>query len=304
MALDDNQLTTPTEDSADAGPSQQQVWQQSTSGLEQQWQTDGQAGLSTDEATKRLNQQGPNELEAKKVSNLLRFLKQFNNSIIYILAAAAILTFFLHHYSDSIVIGLVIIANAFIGYFQEVSADNALSKIKELLVSESFVIRDGQLTTLPSRELVTGDLVRLEAGDSVPADLRLIDADNLKIQESVLTGETDSQEKIEDAIDDANLPLAERRNQAFASTAVTSGSGLGIVIATGAHTEIGKIQQDVAEVKEKPTPLMQNLNRLGFGLSLAIVIAAVLLFILGAIIQVYSLPTVNRRRHNGRWVNA
>ncbi|GAA3618471.1 cation-transporting P-type ATPase [Secundilactobacillus similis DSM 23365 = JCM 2765] len=292
MALDDNQLTTPTEDSADAGPSQQQVWQQSTSGLEQQWQTDGQAGLSTDEATKRLNQQGPNELEAKKVSNLLRFLKQFNNSIIYILAAAAILTFFLHHYSDSIVIGLVIIANAFIGYFQEVSADNALSKIKELLVSESFVIRDGQLTTLPSRELVTGDLVRLEAGDSVPADLRLIDADNLKIQESVLTGETDSQEKIEDAIDDANLPLAERRNQAFASTAVTSGSGLGIVIATGAHTEIGKIQQDVAEVKEKPTPLMQNLNRLGFGLSLAIVIAAVLLFILGAIIQVYSLPTL------------
>ncbi|WP_461242845.1 HAD-IC family P-type ATPase [Secundilactobacillus muriivasis] len=292
MALDDNQLTTPTEDSADAGPSQQQVWQQSTSGLEQQWQTDGQAGLSTDEATKRLNQQGPNELEAKKVSNLLRFLKQFNNSIIYILAAAAILTFFLHHYSDSIVIGLVIIANAFIGYFQEVSADNALSKIKELLVSESFVIRDGQLTTLPSRELVTGDLVRLEAGDSVPADLRLIDADNLKIQESVLTGETDSQEKIEDAIDDANLPLAERRNQAFASTAVTSGSGLGIVIATGVHTEIGKIQQDVAEVKEKPTPLMQNLNRLGFGLSLAIVIAAVLLFILGAIIQVYSLPTL------------
>lgn len=292
MALDDNQLTTPTEDSADAGPSQQQVWQQSTSSLEQQWQTDGQAGLSTDEAAKRLNQQGPNELEAKKVSNLLRFLKQFNNSIIYILAAAAILTFFLHHYSDSIVIGLVIIANAFIGYFQEVSADNALSKIKELLVSESFVIRDGQLTTLPSRELVTGDLVRLEAGDSVPADLRLIDADNLKIQESVLTGETDSQEKIEDAIDDANLPLAERRNQAFASTAVTSGSGLGVVIATGARTEIGKIQQDVAEVKEKPTPLMQNLNRLGFGLSLAIVIAAVLLFILGAIIQVYSLPTL------------
>lgn len=292
MALDDNQLTTPTEDSADAGPSQQQVWQQSTSGLEQQWQTDGQTGLSTDEATQRLTQQGPNELEAKKVSNLLRFLKQFNNSIIYILAAAAILTFFLHHYSDSIVIGLVIIANAVIGYLQEVSADNALSKIKELLVSESFVIRDGQLTTLPSRELVTGDLVRLEAGDSVPADLRLIDADNLKIQESILTGETDSQEKIEDAIDDANLPLAERRNQAFASTAVTSGSGLGIVIATGARTEIGKIQQDVAEVKEKPTPLMQNLNRLGFGLSLAIVIAAVLLFILGAIIQVYSLPTL------------
>lgn len=293
MATDDNQLQTPTPDEkTDAGPSQQQIWQQSTSQLEQQWQTDCDNGLTADKAKARLAQYGPNELEAKKQSNLLRFLKQFNNSIIYILAAAAILTFLLHHYSDSIVIGLVIISNAFIGYFQEISADNALAKIKDLLVSESFVIRDGQKMTLPSRELVPGDLVRLEAGDSVPADLRLIEADNLKIQESILTGETDSVEKIEESIDQNSLPLAERRNQAFASTAVTSGSGLGIVIATAADTEIGKIQKDVADVKVKPTPLMQNLNRLGFGLSLAIVIAAVLLFILGAIIQVYSLPTL------------
>ncbi len=155
---------------------------------------------------KRFAEHGPNELEAKKVSNLLRFIKQFNNSIIYILLAAAIITFVLHRYSDSIVIGLVIIANALIGYFQEISADNALAKIKDLLVSESFVIRDGQKITLPSRELVPGDIVRLEAGDSVPADLRLVEADNLNIQESVLTGETDSVEKIEEAIDADDVP--------------------------------------------------------------------------------------------------
>lgn len=244
----DNQQVTPaaTDDNKDAGPSQQQVWRQSTSELEHQWQTNCEDGLSTAEAKKRFAEHGPNELEAKKVSNLLRFLKQFNNSIIYILLAAAIITFVLHRYSDSIVIGLVIIANALIGYFQEISADNALAKIKDLLVSESFVIRDGQKITLPSRELVPGDIVRLEAGDSVPADLRLVEADNLKIQESVLTGETDSVEKIEEPIDSDSVPLAERQNQAFASTAVTSGSGLGIVIATGADTEIGKIQQDVA----------------------------------------------------------
>jgi len=290
----DNQQVTSvaTDDNKDAGPSQQQVWHQSTSELEKQWQTNCEDGLSTVEAKKRFAEHGPNELEAKKVSNLLRFLKQFNNSIIYILLAAAIITFVLHRYSDSIVIGLVIIANALIGYFQEISADNALEKIKDLLVSESFVIRDGQKITLPSRELVTGDIVRLEAGDSVPADLRLVEADNLKIQESVLTGETDSVEKIEEPINAADVPLAERQNQAFASTAVTSGSGLGIVIATGSHTEIGKIQQDVADVKAQPTPLMQNLNRLGVGLSVAIVVAAILLFILGAAIHVYSLPTL------------
>ena len=289
---DNNQVTPLTTDEPkDAGPSQQQIWRQSTSQLESTWQTNCEDGLSTTEAKKRFAEHGPNELEAKKVSNLLRFIKQFNNSIIYILLAAAIITFVLHRYSDSIVIGLVIIANALIGYFQEISADNALAKIKDLLVSESFVIRDGQKITLPSRELVPGDIVRLEAGDSVPADLRLVEADNLNIQESVLTGETDSVEKIEEAIDADDVPLANDRTKPF-STAVTSGSGLGIVIATGRHTEIGKIQQDVAEVKAKPTPLMQNLNRLGVGLSIAIVVAAILLFILGAAIHVYSLPTL------------
>jgi len=289
---DSSQPSVTTEQGTDPGPSQEPLWQRSTEQLEAQYQTSPDDGLTSTEAQRRLTEHGPNELTAKPQSNLLRFLKQFNNSIIYILAAAAIMTFFMHHYSDSIVIGLVIIANAFIGFFQERSADNALAKIKALLVSEAVVIRDGQKISLPSRELVPGDIVQLEAGDTVPADLRLIDADNLKIQESALTGETDSVEKIEEAIADETLPLAERRNQAFASTAVTAGSGRGIVTVTGTQTEIGSIQQHVAKVKAQPTPLMQNLNRLGLGLSLAILVAAVLLFILGMVTHVYSLPTL------------
>lgn len=291
MAEQPNIESTPVSETTDPGPDRP-LWQRSTATLQADYHTDVTTGLSPAEAKRRLKQHGPNELDAKKPSNLLRFLKQFNNSIIYILAAAAVMTFLMHHYSDSIVIGLVIVANAFIGFFQERSADNALAKIKALLVSEAVVIRDGQKLTLPSREVVPGDLVQLEAGDTVPADLRLIDADNLKIQESALTGETDSISKEEDPIATVDLPLAERRNQAFASTAVTNGSGRGIVTMTGAQTEIGTIQQHVAQVKAQPTPLMRNLNRLGVGLSIAILVVAVLLFILGMITHVYSLPTL------------
>ena len=291
MAEQPKVSSTPISETTDPGP-EQPLWQRSTAQLQADYHTDTATGLSPAVAKKRLAENGPNELTAKPQSNLLRFLKQFNNSIIYILAAAAIMTFLMHHYSDSIVIGLVIVANAFIGFFQERSADNALARIKALLVSEAVVIRDGQKLTLPSREVVVGDIVQLEAGDTVPADLRLIDADNLKIQESALTGETDSVLKEEDPIAAADLPLAERRNQAFASTAVTNGSGRGIVTVTGTQTEIGTIQQHVAKVKAQTTPLMQNLNRLGLGLSVAILIVAVLLFILGMITHVYSLPTL------------
>jgi ATPase, P-type (transporting), HAD superfamily, subfamily IC len=268
------------------------IWQLNEQQLQDLYKTDPEDGLNNEMASECLKQNGYNELEAKKTSKFVQFIKQFNNSIIYILAAAAIMTFLMHRYSDSIVIGLVIIANAIIGYIQEQQANNALEKIREMLVSRNFVFRSGEKLELDARELVVGDLVNLEAGDAVPADLRLISADNLSIQESVLTGETNPVEKIEEPITKENLPLAERQNMAFASTAVTSGSGLGIVIATAGDTEIGKIQSSVETVKEKPTPLMRNLNSLGFGLSIAIVITAVLLFIIGYFIDTYSLPTL------------
>lgn len=291
--LDENSYQNDEESQADLPPSHKEtIWKLNEAQLKKIYGTDLENGLTVAEAEKRLKENGKNELEAKKVSKFVQFIKQFNNSIIYILAAAAIMTFLMHRYSDSIVIGLVIIANAIIGYIQEQQAGNALEKIREMLVSKNFVFRDGEKLELDARDLVVGDLVNLEAGDAVPADMRLISADNLSIQESVLTGETNPVNKIEEPMDADKLPLAERQNMVFASTAVTSGSGLGIVIATAGDTEIGKIQDSVETVKEKPTPLMRNLNSLGFGLSVAIVIIAVLLFVVGYFLDTYSLPTL------------
>ncbi|GEO46163.1 HAD-IC family P-type ATPase [Companilactobacillus kimchii] len=291
--LDENSYQNDEESQADLPPSHKEtIWKLNEAQLKKIYGTDLENGLTVNEAEKRLKQNGKNELEAKKVSKFVQFIKQFNNSIIYILAAAAIMTFLMHRYSDSIVIGLVIIANAIIGYIQEQQAGNALEKIREMLVSKNFVFRDGEKLELDARDLVVGDLVNLEAGDAVPADMRLISADNLSIQESVLTGETNPVNKIEEPMNQDKLPLAERQNMVFASTAVTSGSGLGIVIATAGDTEIGKIQDSVETVKEKPTPLMRNLNSLGFGLSVAIVITAVLLFVVGYFLDTYSLPTL------------
>ncbi|MCT3398774.1 HAD-IC family P-type ATPase [Lentilactobacillus hilgardii] len=273
-------------------PPEQGLWQDSTEELVKEYGTNSEDGLGEQEAKKRLAQGGYNELTVKKQSKLVKFIAQFNNSIIYILIAAAVITLLLRHYSDSSVIGIVIIANAFIGFFQEIQADNALTKIKELLVSQNYVVRDGQKIEVPARALVVGDLVNLEAGDAVPADMRLISADNLRIQESTLTGESNSVEKTEDPIDKASVPLAERSNMAYASTAVTQGSGMGIVVGTGSRTEIGSIQQSVSNVKTQVTPLMKNLNKLGVNLSVFIVVIAVLLFILGLYTKIYSLPVL------------
>ncbi|EEI19392.1 putative cation-transporting ATPase F [Lentilactobacillus hilgardii] len=273
-------------------PPEQGLWQDSTEKLVKEYGTNSENGLGEQEAKKRLAQDGYNELTVKKQSKLVKFIAQFNNSIIYILIAAAVITLLLRHYSDSSVIGIVIIANAFIGFFQEIQADNALTKIKELLVSQNYVVRDGQKIEVPARELVVGDLVNLEAGDAVPADMRLISADNLRIQESTLTGESNSVEKTENPIDKASVPLAERSNMAYASTAVTQGSGMGIVVGTGSRTEIGSIQQSVSNVKTQVTPLMENLNKLGVNLSVFIVVIAVLLFILGLYTKIYSLPVL------------
>ncbi len=284
--------TSSKDNSKEPPRSSQKLWQMDAKDINKLFQTNAEDGLTSAEVKRRLDRDGRNELEVKKTSKFIQFIKQFNNSIIYILAAAAIMTFLMHRYSDSIVIGLVIIANAIIGYVQEQQAGNALEKIREMLVSKNFVFRNGEKLEIDARDLVVGDLVNLEAGDAVPADLRLISADNLSVQESVLTGETNAVEKIEEPITDDKLPLADRQNMVFASTAVTHGSALGVVTATAGDTEIGQIQNSVESVKEKPTPLMQNLNSLGFGLSIAILVAAVILFIIGYFIDTYSLPTL------------
>ncbi|GEP18923.1 cation-transporting P-type ATPase [Pediococcus argentinicus] len=251
-------------------------------------QTDPINGLSEQEAKKRLAQNGPNALTEKKQSNFMRFIRQFNNSITYILILAAIATFVLKEYSDSIVIGMVVIINALIGYFQEVKASSAIEKIKEMLQVEATVIRDGKRTDIPAEDLVDGDVVFLEAGDNVPADLRIIDADNLKIQESMLTGEADSVLKDVEILPDKTT-LGDQTNMAFASTAVTNGSGLGVVVKTGTHTELGQISASVDEVKTKTTPLMREINGLGKYISYGIIVVALLLGIFGFMTKIYSV---------------
>jgi ATPase, P-type (transporting), HAD superfamily, subfamily IC len=212
--------------------------------------------------------------------------------VIYVLLAATLITILMGHYSDSVIIGLVVIINALIGYYQESNASNALEKIKEMLSIQATVYRDGKRQDIPAEDLVVGDLVFLEAGDNVPADLRIVDSDNLRIQESALTGEANSVPKNIDPID-TKVALAEQTNMAFASTAVTNGSGTGLVVATASDTEIGKISTEVSSVKQRKTPLMQVIDRLGTNVSYFIVVASIIIFIIGLVFGAYSLSILS-----------
>lgn len=250
-------------------------------------------GLSSQEAARRLQADGPNQLKSETTPKWKLFARQFNNIIIYILFFSAFLTLIMGHYSDAAIIALVVIVNALIGYYQESNASDALERIKEMLSSQATVYRDGARIDIPAEDLVVGDTVFLEAGDNVPADLRIVDSDNLRIQESALTGETDSVEKIAEPLSDTDLPLAEQKNLAFASTSVTNGSGLGIVIATGAHTEIGKISGEVQKAKERKTPLMKEIDHLGKGITWVIIGLSAALFLFSLVLETYSLSVLS-----------
>jgi len=165
-------------------------------------------GLDEAQVTERLETYGSNQLAVKKTAKWQLLLRQFHNTIIYILIFSAILTLLMGHFSDAVIIGIVVLVNALIGYYQEANASDALERIKEMLSAEATVYRNGIRQDIPAAEVVPGDVVFLEAGDNVPADLRIIEADNLRIQESALTGEADSVEKITDALMDEATPLA------------------------------------------------------------------------------------------------
>lgn len=256
-------------------------------------QEDFEQGLSSEEAARRLEKFGYNELTSEKESKWKILLRQFNNMIIYILLVACLLTLLMAHYSDAVIIGLVVIANAFIGYYQEVNASNALEKIKEMLSTQATVFRDGERKMIDAEELVPGDVVFLEAGVKIPADLRIVDADNLRIQESALTGEADSVEKSYNTISANDVTLAEQYNMAFASTSVTNGSGVGLVVATAENTEIGKISTEVSQANERKTPLMQEIDNLGKGVTYVVIAVAVVLFTIGLFFGNYAVSTLS-----------
>jgi len=233
--------------------------------------SDERKGLTEGEAFHRLKVNGRNEMKAsRKKSGLEVFVEQLQDPLIYVLIAAAGVSVFLQEYSDAIIIGVVVFVNAFVGMVQEGKARKALEALKKLTSPHAVVIRDGIRRDIPAAELVTGDLVCLEAGCQVPADIRLVQSSNLKIEEAALTGESLPMEKNAAFVADSNreTPLGDRRNMAYMSTIVTYGRGAGLVTATGMDTEIGKIATMITEEKEELTPLQKRLGDLGKLLSL------------------------------------
>ncbi len=222
-------------------------------------ETDPHRGLTGQEAAQRLTRFGPNTLPAAKGAGpLMRILREFHHPLIYVLLAAGAITAGLGEYVESAVIFGVVLINAIVGFIQESKAEAALEGLRSMVRTHAKVVRDGDERTVPSDELVPGDLVLLDAGDKVPADLRLTRLAELRVNESALTGESVSVTKDEVVLPEA-IPVADRRNMAYSGTLVTSGRGAGIVVATGAETELGEIHRLVGAAETLATPLTQKL---------------------------------------------
>ncbi|MFH1032354.1 MAG: calcium-translocating P-type ATPase, SERCA-type [Chloroflexota bacterium] len=238
------------------------------------------AGLSQEEAKRRLGEFGPNELvEKKKISPWAIFLEQFKNFLIIILLVAVVLSAILGEVADAIVIAIIVVFAAGLGFIQEYRAERALEALKKMAAPTATVIRDGKETEVPARELVPGDIVILRTGDKIPADARLIASINLKTEEAPLTGESLPVEKT-DKTCPAEAGVGDRRNTAFMGTAAVYGRGTAVVTATGMNTEFGKIATMLQEVEEEQTPLQKNLNQMGKWIGIA---ALALCFILAGL---------------------
>ncbi len=250
--------------------------------------TDLHSGLTDAEAARRLTKNGKNELpDAKKHSLPARFLEQLQDPLIYVLLAASAISLLLNEVNDTLIILFVVFMNAVIGLIQEGKAQKALDSLKQLSSPHAIVIRSGSRKEIPASQLVVGDLVCLETGCQVPADLRLIEAESLKAEEASLTGESIAIEKStrlpshyqHTALEE--IPLGDRVHMAYMSTVITYGRGLGIVTATGIHTEIGKIASLIQESRDELTPLQKRLGELGTLLSLLSLCLCALLFFIG-----------------------
>jgi len=244
-------------------------------------------GLSNDEASNRLAKHGPNRLpEPGTRGPLLRFFYQFHNVLIYVLIAASAVTAMLGHWVDASVILGVVVLNAVIGFVQEGKAENALRAIRQMLSPNAMVMRDDRQITIQAEDLVPGDIVLLQSGDKVPADVRLFRLKGLQIQEAVLTGESMAAEKITDPVAQESV-IGDRRCMAYSGTLVTHGQGSGVVVATGAQTEIGRISTLVSETESVTTPLLRQMAQFGRWLTLAILGIAIITFAFGSLVRDY-----------------
>src|SRR5699024_2776068 len=232
--------------------------------VEQKLHVTTKRGLTDKQAEQRQKQYGPNRLESeKKVSKWLIFLKQFQDFMVLVLLAATLIAGMLGEYVDAIAIMIIVLVNGFLGYFQEQKAEKSLAKLKEMSAPVATVLRDGKWEKLPSQEVVVGDVVRLNSGDRIPADIRITQSSSLETEESALTGESLPVMKHATSITKDKLDAQDQVNMGFMSTLVTRGSGTGIVVGTGMNTVMGQVGSLLVKTKKTTTPLEHKLAELG-----------------------------------------
>ena len=243
-------------------------------------------GLSEEEARFRLQEFGLNKISSEKQENqFILFIKQFHNPLIYALIAASIIAMAMGEINDALVIIVVLIINAIIGFIQERKSDNAMKSLHKMAALKAKLKRSGRETIIDAEEIVYGDIVLLESGTKVPADMRIIEANNLRVDESMLTGESLHVHKNTEIINSNNIAIGDKFNMAFSGTIVTRGRGTGVVIATGKNTEFGKIAKMIAEQEIGDSPLQEKIDKFGKYLTLSIGGIIAIIFILGMLLR-------------------
>lgn len=271
----------------------EKYYAQDISQIEKELHTSLDNGLSDDEAKKRLASEGPNSLASKKKRSMfMRFIDQFKDFMIIVLIVAAVLSGVVaNEWTDAAIIMIVVLLNAILGVIQEARSEAAIDALKEMSTPNAHVRRGGAILEIPSTDIVPGDVVLLEAGDVVPADMRLAKTASLKVEESALTGESVPVEKDSDILKADDVALGDRVNMAYANTNVTYGRAEGIVVGTGMKTEVGKIATMLNNADETATPLKENLNQLGKTLTIMILAICVIVFVVGMFTKQGSEPT-------------
>lgn len=285
---------------------EQKNWHQwSADELLERFAVEQNQGLTAEEAQRRREQSGPNELsEAKRISPLILFLNQFKDFMMLVLMGATLVSGLLGEYLDAVTIVAIIVLNGVLGFIQEFRAERSLRALKQLSAPHARVLRDGAVEDIPARELVPGDIVMLESGDRIPADLRWLKVNSCDVEESALTGESHPSGKIISVIPSAEVPLGDQKNLGFMGTMVTRGSGTGVVIRTGMDTEMGKIADLIQSTETQETPLQRRLEQLGkiliilsLGLTILVVLAGILhgqpagsMFFAGVSLAVAAIP--------------
>src|SRR5262249_54409106 len=244
-----------------------------------------QSGLDAAEASRRLEKYGRNRLpEGARRGPLVRFLLHFNNVLIYVLLAAGFVKLMLGLWLDASIILAVVVINALLGFIQEGRAEKALDSIRNMLSAEARTLRGGETRLIVAEELVPGDIVLLESGDKVPADLRLTDVKNLRTEEAALTGESVPADKSTDPVS-AKATVGDRANMAFSGTLVVSGRATGVVVGTGRDTELGRINQMLEGVSALETPLLRQIKKFGVAITAVILVVSAVVFAYGRWVQ-------------------